>query len=99
MPVTGGTRRWHAELAWLPGQGVRPDVLIEAAGQHFTAVTPGVRPSDCPPGTARLAGLTLPGLANAHSHAFHRAPSPSPNRSWTPDSGSGTPSADSPPAR
>ena len=74
MPVTGGgTRHWHAELAWLPGQGVRLDVLIEAAGQHFTAVTPGVRPSDCPPGTARLAGLTLPGLANAHSHAFHRA--------------------------
>ncbi len=25
------------------------------------------------PGTARLDGLTLPGLANAHSHAFHRA--------------------------
>jgi formiminoglutamate deiminase len=74
MPVTGGTtRRWHAELAWLPGQGVRPGVLIEAAGQHFTAVTPDVRPGGCPPGTAHLAGLTLPGLANAHSHAFHRA--------------------------
>ena len=26
-----------------------------------------------PPGTVRLPGLTLPGLANAHSHAFHRA--------------------------
>ena len=26
-----------------------------------------------PPPSARLAGLTLPGLANAHSHAFHRA--------------------------
>ncbi len=74
MPVTGGaTRRWHAELAWLPGPGVRSGVLIEAAGRHFTAVTPDVRPGDCPPGTAHLAGLTLPGLANAHSHAFHRA--------------------------
>ena len=38
----GATRRWHAELAWLPGQGVRSEVLIEAAGQYFTAVTPDV---------------------------------------------------------
>ena len=74
MSVTAGpTRRWHAELAWLPGRGVRSGVLIEVAGQHFTAVTPDVRPGDCPPGTAHLPGLTLPGLANAHSHAFHRA--------------------------
>jgi formiminoglutamate deiminase len=74
VPVTGdGTRRWHAELAWLPGRGVCSGVLIEAAGRHLTAVTPDVHPGDCPPGTAHLAGLTLPGLANAHSHAFHRA--------------------------
>ncbi len=66
-------RRWHAELAWLPGRGVHSGVLIEAAGRCFTAVTPGVAPGDCPPGTVRLAGFTLPGLANAHSHAFHRA--------------------------
>uniref|UniRef100_UPI00292E0B36 amidohydrolase family protein n=1 Tax=Clavibacter michiganensis TaxID=28447 RepID=UPI00292E0B36 len=26
-----------------------------------------------PPGAGILRGLTLPGLANAHSHAFHRA--------------------------
>jgi formiminoglutamate deiminase len=63
---------WHAELAWLP-DGVRGDVLIEAAGDRFTAVTPGVPASAVPAGAARLAGLTLPGLANAHSHAFHRA--------------------------
>jgi len=63
---------WHAELAWLP-DGVRADVLIEAAGDRFTAVTPGVPASAVPAGVARLAGLTLPGLANAHSHAFHRA--------------------------
>ena len=37
-------RAWHAELAWLPGRGVQPDVLIEAAGDRFTAVTPGVAP-------------------------------------------------------
>jgi len=63
---------WHAELAWLP-DGVRADVLIEAAGGRIAAVTPGVPPSAVPAAATRLAGLTLPGLANAHSHAFHRA--------------------------
>ena len=66
----GGT--WHAELAWLPG-GVQADVLIEASGDRFTAVTAGVPAAAVPAGATRLAGLTLPGLANAHSHAFHRA--------------------------
>ncbi|HEX2314533.1 MAG TPA: formimidoylglutamate deiminase [Thermomonospora sp.] len=61
--------RWHAELAWL-GDEVAADVLIEADGERFTAVTPGVT---APPDAERLPGLTLPGLANAHSHAFHRA--------------------------
>ena len=49
------------------------DVLIEAHGDRFTAVTPGTPAARVPPGTVRLPGLTLPGLANAHSHAFHRA--------------------------
>jgi len=70
-------RRWHAELAWLArstsGGGVARDVLIEAVGSRFTAVLPGTPVTGAPPGTVRLAGLTLPGLANAHSHAFHRA--------------------------
>ena len=40
-----------------------------SADGRFTAVTP-----DSPRGRAeRLAGVVLPGLANAHSHAFHRA--------------------------
>ena len=74
MPVNdapGGTTSYHAELAWLGGgPGVQRDVLIEVAGGRFTAVTPGVA---APAGAVRLPGLTLPGLANAHSHAFHRA--------------------------
>jgi formiminoglutamate deiminase len=64
-------RSWHAELAWLPGRGVRRDVLIEAEGERFTAVTPDTSPA--PSDAQRLPGLTLPGFANAHSHAFHRA--------------------------
>jgi len=75
--VNAPVRAWHAELAWLPGHGVRPDVLIEAAGDRFTAVTPDVPAASVPDGLraglTRLPGLTLPGLANAHSHAFHRA--------------------------
>ncbi|MBV9450143.1 MAG: formimidoylglutamate deiminase [Streptosporangiaceae bacterium] len=82
-------RRWLAELAWLPGMGhaagsrlqgahaagsrlqgaLRRDVLIEASGERFTVVEPDVPVGDA----TRLRGLTLPGLANAHSHAFHRA--------------------------
>jgi formiminoglutamate deiminase len=72
--VTGpaASRRWHAELAWLPGHGVQRDVLIEAAGDRFASVQAGV-PRESSAGAVRLNGLTLPGLANAHSHAFHRA--------------------------
>jgi formiminoglutamate deiminase len=79
-PEATAPRRWHAELAWLAhsaGQsasgGLARDVLIEARGPRFTAVTPGTPAARLPPGTVRLPGLTLPGLANAHSHAFHRA--------------------------
>ncbi|HEY6709557.1 MAG TPA: formimidoylglutamate deiminase [Actinomycetota bacterium] len=62
---------WHAELAWLgPGRGVAERVLIEVEGERITAVTEGVDP---PVGATRLAGVTIPGLANGHSHAFHRA--------------------------
>ena len=72
-PAGDPVRRWHTELAWLPGQGVRRDVLIEAAGDRFTTVQAGVSSADAGPATVHLKGLTLPGLANAHSHAFHRA--------------------------
>jgi formiminoglutamate deiminase len=70
-PAGPAEAAWHAELAWLP-DGVQADVLIEAAGDRFTAITPGVPAAAVPAGVTRLAGLTLPGLANAHSHAFHR---------------------------
>ncbi|MBL1119898.1 formimidoylglutamate deiminase [Streptomyces sp. 110] len=62
---------YWAEHAWVDG-GVRSDVVIVAAANgRITAVVPGSpRP---PAGSVTLRGLTLPGLANAHSHAFHRA--------------------------
>lgn len=61
---------WHAELAWLGGEEVAADVLLETSGDRLAAVRPG---SAAPPGAVRLPGLTVPGLVNAHSHAFHRA--------------------------
>jgi formiminoglutamate deiminase len=62
---------WQAELAWLgPGRGVAERVLIEVDGERITAVT---ERADPPAGATRLAGVTIPGLANGHSHAFHRA--------------------------
>jgi formiminoglutamate deiminase len=77
----GGTRRWYAALAWLgpvpPGTSAGPgelarDVLIEARGSRFSSVRPGTPAAAVPPDAVPLTGLTLPGLANAHSHAFHR---------------------------
>lgn len=62
--------RFHAEFAWLGGTAAEADVLIETDGDRITAVTPGV---PAPPGARRLPGLTMPGLANTHSHVFHRA--------------------------
>ena len=64
-------RAWHAELAWLGAErGVAERVLVEVEGERIAAVTEGVDP---PAGATRLAGITVPGLANGHSHAFHRA--------------------------
>jgi formiminoglutamate deiminase len=62
---------WFAELAWLGSdRGVAERVLVEAEGERIATVTEGADP---PPGATRLTGLTIPGLANGHSHAFHRA--------------------------
>jgi formiminoglutamate deiminase len=63
------TRYW-AELAWLGGPQAERDVLIEVQGGRIASVVAGAeRHGDA----ISLRGLTLPGLVNAHSHAFHRA--------------------------
>lgn len=63
------TQTFHAAHAHLP-EGVARDVRLTVAGGRFTAVEPGVAPGE---GDRRLPGVVVPGLANAHSHAFHRA--------------------------
>ena len=63
--------RYWCELAWLGGERAHAGVVVEVAGGRIGAVTTGAAVP--PPGAERLDGLTLPGLANAHSHAFQRA--------------------------
>ncbi|MEW2399815.1 formimidoylglutamate deiminase [Streptomyces sp. NPDC046862] len=68
MQVTPKT--YWLEHAWL-GTHVEPGVAVEVADGRITAVRTSEEAP--PPGAEILRGLTLPGLANAHSHAFHRA--------------------------
>ncbi|MDX3309896.1 formimidoylglutamate deiminase [Streptomyces sp. NPDC054884] len=84
MTPTQRTRTYWLEHAWLD-TNVEPGVVLtvstgggsgagtdgRSTAGRITAVRTGV---DAPPPDAEiLRGLTLPGLANTHSHAFHRA--------------------------
>ncbi|WP_117210641.1 formimidoylglutamate deiminase [Allorhizocola rhizosphaerae] len=57
---------YRCEYAWLP-DGIERDVAIQVENGYITAVSPASS------GGIARAGLTIPGFANAHSHAFHRA--------------------------
>jgi formiminoglutamate deiminase len=63
------TDAYWCELAWLGGERAEAGVRVEVEDGRIAAVSPGAPPADA----ARLDGLTIPGLANAHSHAFQRA--------------------------
>ena len=63
------TRLW-CELAWLGGERAAERVLMELDGDRIASVTADAEP---PADAERLPGLTLPGFANGHSHAFQRA--------------------------
>jgi len=61
------------EHAWfgLIDAAVESGVLIEADGGVITSVTPNI--DAAPSGATILHGFTIPGMANTHSHSFHRA--------------------------
>lgn len=66
MPLS----RYHARHALLDGWTLADDVVIEVDdGGRISGVTVG---GDVD-GARQLPGLVIPGLANGHSHAFHRA--------------------------
>ena len=69
--MTAASAVYWARRALLP-DGVAAGVVLECGvdGQ-LTAVRVGV--AVAPPGATVLRGLVLPGLADHHSHAFHRA--------------------------
>ncbi|MCW2793966.1 MAG: amidohydrolase [Nocardioides sp.] len=83
-----GPSTYLLERAWVDG-AVRDDVLVTLEDGAFTSVTPMSRNSRLGDEASRqerefhrlggetvpthVPGLTLPGLANCHSHAFHRA--------------------------
>lgn len=61
----------HAARAWVDGRW-QADVLLDiAADGTWAGITPGV--TNPPAHAQRLPGPVLPGLVNAHSHAFQRA--------------------------
>ncbi len=57
--------------AWLGEGEVVDGVLVTIEDERFASVERHV--TNAPDGAHRLVGLTVPGMANCHSHAFHRA--------------------------
>ncbi|MFE6042161.1 formimidoylglutamate deiminase [Streptomyces sp. NPDC056452] len=64
------TSTYWLSHAWL-GTHVEPGVALDVAAGRIAGVRTGIDAP--PPGATALRGLTVPGLANTHSHAFHRA--------------------------
>ena len=62
------TTYW-AENAWLP-TGPAAGVRFAVEDGRFARVQTRAKAVD---GDVRLPGVTFPGFANTHSHAFHRA--------------------------
>lgn len=60
----------HCDYVWLGGETASRDVRIGIIDGNIASIEPGVSPSS---GDERVAGVVIPGLINAHSHAFHRA--------------------------
>jgi formiminoglutamate deiminase len=61
-------RVWHADLAWIDGVAERVTIAVEDG--RIASISADSTP---PPGAKLLRGITMPGLANPHSHALHRA--------------------------
>ncbi|MDF2969414.1 MAG: N-formimino-L-glutamate deiminase [Nocardioidaceae bacterium] len=71
--MTGGSaaRTYWCERAWLgSGAGVDQGVLVDVEANRIVRVQTS---QPAPASATRLSGVVLPGIADAHSHAFHRA--------------------------
>lgn len=67
-----GPRRFLAPLAWVGGAWARQVLLTVGPDGHWSGIQAEANAQDHPDATV-LAGPVLPGLVNAHSHAFQRA--------------------------
>ena len=65
-------RHYFAPMAWVDGTWAN-DVLLGVAGDGTWASIEANVSADVQRGATRLNGPVLPGLVNAHSHAFQRA--------------------------
>ncbi len=63
---------FFAEQAWVQGEWLRDVLLGVSVDGHWNQVLPNATPTQLQ-GAVRLAGPVLPGVVNAHSHAFQRA--------------------------
>ena len=71
-PRAMSDHRYVASLAWLPGGWAR-DVAFDVDPRgFFSDVRVGITAGDAG-GATRIDGVVLPGMVNAHSHAFQRA--------------------------
>ena len=61
---------WWCEHAWLGGDTVDTGVQITVADGRITSIRSNAAPAAT---SNRLYGMVIPGMGNAHSHAFHRA--------------------------
>ena len=69
MGVTVTTETFWCEHAWLDN-GVADAVLVSVSDGRITEIETGARQATT---SQVLRGLVIPGMGNAHSHAFHRA--------------------------
>ena len=67
-------RRFHLQSALLP-QGFARGVIATVSDEGFIAEIDAAPTGDrgAPPGAERIDGIVVPGMPNAHSHAFQRA--------------------------
>ena len=65
-----GVTRYYCDFAYLGGAVATADVAISVEDDRIVSVESRASRAAC---DVALPGLTLPGFANAHSHAFHRA--------------------------
>ena len=70
--MRGATQRFLAPLAWV-GSGWSKDVLLTVNAQGLWQEVVADASAEMQRDATRLSGPVIPGLVNAHSHAFQRA--------------------------